>query len=107
MEFFAVLLNSLSVAGVYDVDETMSVLQVASPETPESFATADIPNSQVESRMFDSLYVKADCRNDIIDFTMLKLVKNASFANPVETEHQEAHLSSFHLSCNRLRLLLL
>ena len=93
VEFFAALFNSLPVAGVDKIDDTVSVLQVVPPENSESFITSDIPNSQVESRIVDSLDIKAYCWNRGNDFIQLKLVKSSSLACSIETEHQNAHLT--------------
>lgn len=94
MELFAVLVNSLSIVGVDDVDEALGVGVVVSPQKSDLVLTTDIPNVERDVLVLDSLDVEAD-RGDSVDYlTELKLVEDRGLAGGVETHHEDAHLAS-------------
>ena len=61
VELLAILLNSLSIVRVDDIDETLGVSVVVSPKKSDLVLTADIPHVEGDVFVLDSLDVEADC----------------------------------------------
>jgi len=93
VELLAVLFNSVSVVGVDDVDETLSVGVVMSPQKSDLVLTADVPHIEGDVLVLDSLDVEADGWNGVDNLTELELVEDCCLASCVEADHENTHLA--------------
>ena len=93
VELFTVLLNSVSIVGVDDVDETLSVGVVVSPEKSDLVLTTDIPHVEGDVLVLDGLDVEADGGDGVDDLTELELVEDSGLSGGIETDHENAHLA--------------
>lgn len=76
VEFLSGLANSLTIVRVDHKDETLGVLEVVAPERANLVLTADIPNSERDLLVLDSLDVEADGGNSSNNLTKLELVED-------------------------------
>ena len=93
MELFTVLINTLAITGVNDVDEALGVCVVVAPKESDLVLTTDVPHVERNVLVFDSLDVETNSRNRVDDLAELELVKNCGLASSVETDHQDSHLA--------------
>ena len=94
VEFLAVLLNSLSIIGVNDIDEALGVGVVMSPEKSDLVLTTDIPHVERDVLVLDRLDVEADGGDGVDDLTELELVEDGRLACSIEANHENTHLTS-------------
>ena len=93
VELLAVLFNTLAIIRVDDIDETLGVSVVVSPEKSDLVLTTDIPHIEADVLVLDGLYVEANRRDGVDDLTELKLVEDSGLASGVKTNHEDAHLA--------------
>ncbi len=92
VELFAGIIDSVAIVGVNDEDEALSVLVVVSPEKSNLVLTADVPHSERDVLVLDSLDVKADSGDSGDDLTKLELVEDSGLTGGIEADHEDAHL---------------
>ena len=93
VELLTVLFDSLSIVGVNDVDETLGVSVVMSPEKSDLVLTTDIPHIEADVFVFDGLDVEANSGDGVDDLSELELVEDGGLASGVKTDHEDSHLS--------------
>lgn len=59
LQFFPSLDNTISVVGVDDEDDTLSVLEVVSPERTNLVLATNIPHGELDVLVFDCLNIEA------------------------------------------------
>ena len=92
MELFAGIIDSVAIVGVNDEDEALSVLVVVSPEESNLVLTTDVPHSEGDVLILDSLDIEADSGDSSDDLTKLELVEDCSLTGGIEADHEDAHL---------------
>ena len=93
VELLTVLLDSLSIVGVNDVDEALCVGVVMSPEKSDLILTTDIPHIERDVLVLDSLDVEADGWDSVDDLAELELVEDGGLASGIEANHENSHFS--------------
>ena len=93
VELFAVLFDSVSIIGVNDVDESLGVGVVVSPEKSDLVLTTDVPHVEGDVLVLNSLNVESNCWDGVDDLTELQLVEDSCLSGGIETDHENAHLA--------------
>ena len=100
-----------SVLAVHHKDESLGVLEVMPPQGTDLVLTADIPDSETDVLVFNSLHVEPLMRNlvrTIIvakhdpeltngwdgghDLSQLELIQDGSFTSSIKPHHEDPHL---------------
>jgi len=92
VELVVCLGDTLTIVGVDDEDEALSVLEVVPPEGTDLVLTSDIPHGEVDVLVLDGLHVEADCGDCCDDLTELQLVQDCGLTGGVETDHEDPHV---------------
>ena len=92
VKLFASVIDSVAIVRVNDEDEALSVLVVVSPEKSDLVLTADVPHSEGDVLVLDSLHVETDSGNGSDDLTELELVEDSGLTSGIEADHEDAHL---------------
>jgi len=92
LELLSCLNNTIAIVGVNDEDNTLSVLEVVSPQRTNLVLTTDIPHGELNVLVLYSLDIEADSGNGGDNLTKLKLVEDGGFTGGIKTNHQNSHL---------------
>jgi len=92
LQFLPSLNNTVTIITVNDEDDALGVLEVMSPQRSDLVLSTNIPYSELDVLVFDSLDVETDCGNSCDDFTKLQLVQDCGLSGGVQTNHQNSHL---------------
>lgn len=92
LELLSCLDNTIAIVGVNDEDDTLSVLEVVSPQRTNLVLTTDIPHGELNVLVLYSLDIEADSGNGGDNLTKLKLVEDGGFTGSIKTNHQNSHL---------------
>ena len=84
-QLLASLDHALSIIAVDDENESLSVLEVVSPQWSNLVLTTDVPYGKADVFVFDCLHVKADRRNGRHNFAQFQLVQNCRFTSRIQT----------------------
>merc|ERR550525_1992423 len=93
VELLAILFDTLTIVGVDDVDEALSVRVVVSPEKSDLVLTTDVPHVEGDVLVLDGLDVEADGGDGVDDLTKLELVEDCGLSGGIKTNHENAHLA--------------
>jgi len=85
--------NTVTIVTIDNEDDTLSVLEVMSPQRTDLVLATDIPHGELDVLVLDSLDVEADGGNRGDDLAELQLVKDCGLPGCVETNHQDAHVA--------------
>jgi hypothetical protein len=77
------------------VNQPLSVVEIVSPERPESVLTADVPNVRIEPPVFDCLDIETNRRDRRHRLTEFQFLQNRCLPGIVESEHQTATVAVF------------
>ena len=83
------LSDSIAVSAVDYEDETLSVLEVVLPESPESILTADVPAAELEVLVSYSLSIESNRWNGVDCLVELEFVQDGRFASCVESKEEK------------------
>lgn len=83
MKLFPVLLDTVTIIGVNDENETLSILVVVSPEESDLVLTADVPHVESNVLVFDGLDIEADRGYSVHNFTQLHFVEDGGLTSCV------------------------
>jgi hypothetical protein len=86
LQFLTCLGDTFSVIGVDDKDDALSVLEIVPPEWTDLVLTTDIPYSEGDVFVLDSLHIEPDSWDGGNDLAKLQLVKDGSFPSSVESD---------------------
>lgn len=119
LQLLASLDDTVTIVAVNNEDDTLSVLEVMSPQRSNLVLSSDIPYSELNVLVLDSLDVEAcvaekiynqlcdspqrrstrsvvsirtDCRDSGDDLAKLELIENGSLSGSVKSNHQDSHL---------------
>lgn len=92
LELLSCLNNTIAIVGVNDEDDTLSVLEVVSPQRTNLVLTTDIPHSELNVLVLYSLDIEADSGDGGDNLAKLKLVEDGGFTSGIKTNHQNSHL---------------
>jgi len=92
LELGASLLDTLPIVRVDHEDQTLGVLEVVAPQRSDLILTTDIPHSEVDVLVLNSLDVETDGRDRRNDLTELELVQNRGLSGGIKTDHQNTHV---------------
>merc|ERR1712032_1663260 len=91
-ELFTCILDTITVVAVDHKDEPLCASVVVSPQWADLVLAADIPYSEADVLVLDSLHIETYRRDSCDHFTKFQFVKNCRFASSIEAHHQNAHL---------------
>jgi len=92
LQLLSGLNNTITIVAVNDEDDTLSVLEVMSPQWSNFVLSTNIPHGELDVLVLDGLNVESNCRNGCDNFTKLQLVENGSLSGSIQTDHQNSHL---------------
>jgi len=92
MKLITSLRSTISVVGVDHEDQPLGVLEIMAPERANLVLPANIPNSEVDVLVFDSLHVEADGGDGGHNLAELQLIQNRGLARSVKPNHENTHL---------------
>ena len=85
-------IESFLVSWIYNVDDGISVLVVATPIGPEASLATKIPYLQFEVVESDLLDIKTNSRHRWFHFAQVKSVEYCGFTSIVKTNNDDSHL---------------
>lgn len=91
LQFLTGLGDTISVVGVNHENDTLSVLEVVSPQRSDLILSTDIPDGERDVLVLDSLDVETDGWNGGDDLTQLQLVQDGGFTGGIQADHQDSH----------------
>jgi hypothetical protein len=91
VQFFTGFINTVTVVGVDDEDDTLCVLEVVSPERSDAVLTTNVPHGELDVLVFYGFDVETNGGDSGDDFTQLQFVQNGGLTGGVQTNHQNTH----------------
>ena len=92
VELFFGYLDSLPIVGVDDVDESLGIVIVVSPEESDLILTTYVPHIKADVLVLNCLDVEANSWDRCHHLAKLQLVQDCGLTCCIETNHQNAHL---------------
>jgi len=86
------LTDPFTIIGVHNENQSLGVLEVVPPQRTDLVLTANVPHSEADVLVFDSLHVEANGGDRRDDLTQFQLVQNSCLSRGVETHHENSHL---------------
>ena len=93
VELFTGIINSISIIRVNHEDKSLSILVEGSPEDSNLVRTTEIPYSERDTFVLNSLHIETNSGDSCDDFTELELVENSGLTSGVKTDHEDANLA--------------
>jgi len=84
--------DTLTVIAIDDKDKALSVLEVVAPEGTDLILATNIPHSEVDVLVLNSLDVETDGGNGCNNLTELELVKDGGLTSSIKTDHKDTHI---------------
>lgn len=84
-EFVRSFTNTITIAAIYDVYQSICVVEVMSPKGAEFFLTADIPDCEDDIFVLDFFYVEANGGDSGEDLSYVEFVEDSGLAGCVQT----------------------
>ena len=76
MQFVSGGVNTISIVGVHNEDETMCILIVMSPKRANLVLSPYVPDGEANILVFDSFDVESDSGNGCYNFSQLKFIED-------------------------------
>jgi len=92
LELLAGLDDTVAIVAVDDEDNTLSVLEVMSPERTDLVLTTDIPHRKLDVLVLHRLDVEADGGDGCDNLAELQLVEDGGLSGGIKTNHENSHL---------------
>jgi len=86
------LSDTFAIIAIDDKDETLSVLEVVTPERTDLILATDIPHGEVDVLVLDSLHIETDSWDGCNNLTELELVKDGGLTGGIKTDHKDTHI---------------
>merc|ERR1719274_355365 len=92
MEFISGSINTISIVGINNENQSLCILIVVSPQRSDLILSSYIPHSEANILVLNSLDVETNGRNGSDNFTQFKLVQDSGLSCGIQTHHKDSHL---------------
>ena len=86
-KFSSSFLDTGAVGAVDNINNTIGVLVVVTPERTEASLTTDVKTLELEVLVFDGVDVETDCGDCGLGFAKLELTQTSRFPSRIKTDH--------------------
>jgi hypothetical protein len=86
LELLVGLADTITIVGIDDEDQALSVLEVVAPQRTDLVLTSDVPHCKVDVLVLDCFDVETDRWDGGDDFTELQLVQDLDASNERKTQ---------------------
>merc|ERR1719313_1952482 len=86
------VVDTVAIVRVHNEDQALRVLVVMAPQRADLILATDVPDSEADVLVLNSLDVEPDGRDRCHDLTKLQLVQNRGLTCGVKADHEDAAL---------------
>jgi hypothetical protein len=96
LELLVGLADTITIVGIDDEDQALSVLEVVAPQRTDLVLTSDVPHCKVDVLVLDCFDVETDRWDGGDDFTELQLVQDLDASNDNHRARTHTHTHTHH-----------